>query len=174
MSTTPPTQGRHETAKAAQAFADYVDLGPDRSIRNLHAEYLKRSQSGTKPLPTQRLGTLKEWSSRFGWQDRITEAINQCSRQKLEAAAELDADTFLLTSRLLNERIHLATPLDAEAVIKMRETVRKPTPKGSTSVSVNLEIRQMVDRFAEEDGLTEGEKQELIEAIERHLAGGQP
>ncbi len=32
----------------------------------------------------------------------------------------------------------------------------------------------MVERFAEEDGLTEEEKRGLIEAIERHLAGGQP
>ncbi len=144
MSNTTSPQRPRESTKAAQAFADYVDLGPDRFIRNLHGQYLKRHQADPKPPPTQRLKTLKEWSSRFQWQARITEAINTDSRQKLDAAAELDAETFLLTSRLLNARIHLATPLDTEAVIKMREAVRKPVQKSAAlvHVNVNLEIRQ--------------------------------
>lgn len=59
-----------ETSRAKQAWADYVTLGPGRSLEKLAALY----QSSPKPTP---LRTLKGWSSAFGWQARLIEIANR-------------------------------------------------------------------------------------------------
>jgi len=61
-----------ETPKAASAFADYVALGPRRSLQRL-AE-LDVSQGYAKSIPT-RLTVLKRWSTEHKWQERIAEAV---------------------------------------------------------------------------------------------------
>ena len=162
-----PTAQPKPSTDAEAAFNDYVGLGDGRSLRKLHARY----QDDPNPTPTKRLKTLKEWSARYGWQDRIRQAETEAAEEKLRLAAMLDADTFLHSSRLLNERMRYATREHADAIVKMRESVRKPAPKGGTSVSVNvsLEIREIVERIAEEDGLTDDEKAELAAAVQRHL-----
>jgi len=60
-------QPSEESPKAAQSWADYVALGPDRSLTKLIARY--RRAPGT--CPTTRLQTLKKWSAEYGWQDRL-------------------------------------------------------------------------------------------------------
>jgi hypothetical protein len=61
-------------------------------------------------------------------------------------------------------------------VVKVRESVRKPTTKGGTSVNVTVrvEVEQLIDRIAEEDGLSADERDELAAAVERHLASVAP
>ena len=53
----------------AQAFEDYY-LMPDRSLRRLAAQYRSRSAGGQVP-PTRRFRTLAEWSTRYGWRERV-------------------------------------------------------------------------------------------------------
>lgn len=62
-----------ETAKAHQAFLDYVRMGAGRSIRALHASYEQQSDDKTtaKKPPTKTLRTIMRWSSRYNWQDRL-------------------------------------------------------------------------------------------------------
>jgi hypothetical protein len=60
-------QPSEESPKAAQAWADYVALGPDRSLAKLIARY----RSTPEACPTTRLQTLKRWSAEYGWQDRL-------------------------------------------------------------------------------------------------------
>lgn len=119
------------------AFADFVALKPgNRSLRNLHAGYVKRVQNGDKP-PTVRFNTIADWSARFHWQDRVKAVATERAQQQLDEAAEIDADTFLTTSRLINERAHYAHPGDTDVVIKMRESVRKAPSKPSASIDLN-------------------------------------
>lgn len=159
-----------DNPRAEHAFADYVGLGSSRSIGALHKRYLSVSE----PCPTKRLPTLKEWSSRYGWQARIADAVSAESDRMLHEASALDADTFLATSRLLNEQVRLATPMMADLVVKVRESVRKPLPKGGASVDVNVHVnvavQEYIDQVALEDGLTEEEKAELLANVQRHLA----
>ena len=159
-----------ETAKAAEAFAAYVALGPGRSLEKL-AQQRVRQGYGKSTASVVRV--LERWSSLYGWQDRIASARTEQSERMLQEAADLDAETFLETSRLLNERVHYSTRHHLDEIVKMRESVRKPTPKGGTNVNVNVsvEVQQMVDRIAEEDGLTDDEKAELAAAVRGHLAG---
>jgi hypothetical protein len=142
---------------AAQAFQDFVALGPSRSLRKLHEIYCQ--QSDIKP-PTKRFRTLAEWSTVFGWQDQIVNAATAISERMLNEAAELDADTFLKTSKGLNSRVDetSAKNMDIRDVIQIRESVRKPAPKGSASVdvsvNVNVQVRQALERIARERGLS--------------------
>ena len=63
-----------ETPRARQAFTDYLDLGPGRSLEKLHTLYQARGQTvGKAGVPTLRLNTLQTWSSAFGWQARLEE-----------------------------------------------------------------------------------------------------
>jgi hypothetical protein len=75
-----------EPARAHQAFLDYVRLGAGRSLRQLHAVYVKRASS--KPQadspPTTRLSTLFTWSARHAWQPRL--AAYREERQKADQA----------------------------------------------------------------------------------------
>ncbi|HVL23946.1 MAG TPA: hypothetical protein VM450_07670, partial [Thermomicrobiales bacterium] len=61
---------------------------------------------------------------------------------------------WLATDRVLNLMQHRARLLGLEA------------PK-----HVNVNIRQLVDKVAAEDGMTDDERQALYDAVERHLAG---
>jgi len=56
-----------ESPKAAQAWADYVALGADRSLPKLIGRYRTASETS----PTTRLATLKQWSAEYHWQSRL-------------------------------------------------------------------------------------------------------
>lgn len=70
-----------ETNKASQAFEDYFNLGPGRSLAKLVQSY---GEAGAKSVPTKHLATLEKWSSAFRWQERIRE------REGIIAAATLE------------------------------------------------------------------------------------
>lgn len=56
-----------ESPRARQAWADYLAMGPGRSLERL----VERYKSGTRSAPTRRLTTLKCWSGMFDWQNRL-------------------------------------------------------------------------------------------------------
>lgn len=71
-----------ETAKAAQAFADYVAMGPKRSLRKL-CEFYHRN-------PTY-LTQLRDWSVEYQWQERLKEM----AAEQIAAAQDLKVDTYV-------------------------------------------------------------------------------
>jgi hypothetical protein len=72
-----------ETPRARQAWADYLALGPGRSLEHLAVAY----QSSTGSVPTRQLSRLKYWSGVFGWQDRLQAIAND----QVAAAAAAEA-----------------------------------------------------------------------------------
>lgn len=58
-----------ETAKPAEAFADYVALGPKRSLRALARIY---AESGRYKSAATGLRVLADWSIQFHWQEELT------------------------------------------------------------------------------------------------------
>jgi hypothetical protein len=72
-----------ETARAKAAWADYLALGPDRSLEKLAERY----RSVAEVVPTRRLNTLKAWSAAFGWQARLEEIADQAAREAEEKQA---------------------------------------------------------------------------------------
>lgn len=157
-----------ESAKAAQAFRDYVALGADRSLEALATKY----RTSTEPAPTRHLRTLKGWSSEFGWQQRIANAATAATERMLETAAELDAEAFLGTSRILNKAVSATlagkTDLTPADIVRIREAVRKPKERADVAVNVNLD--DYVNRVAHERGLTRIEREALKKKFRDHAA----
>jgi len=61
-----------ETRKANQALRDYTLMGPGRSLRKLHQRYTGPTpENDENEPPTRHLRTLKAWSARYRWQDRV-------------------------------------------------------------------------------------------------------
>lgn len=59
-----------ESARARQAWADYLALGDARSLEALLNRYQTAKAQGDS-APTTRLMTLADWSRHFGWQARL-------------------------------------------------------------------------------------------------------
>ncbi len=124
-----PAARTTDTPKAAEAFAAYVALGPGRTLRTLADQYV---QQGRYKTAATALRIFADWSVRDRWQDRIRDVLTAEAERNLEEAAMLDAATFLQSSRLLYERMQYATREHADALVKMRESVRRPAPKLGT------------------------------------------
>ena len=118
---------------------------------------------------------LEKWSAQFRWQARIVEAITEAAERKLAEAAEIDAESFLKSSRVIAKAIDLADrgskTMLPQDLVKIRESVRKPQPKGATNINVKLDVQltQFLQEIAEADGLTEIERQELEADVKTFL-----
>lgn len=154
-----------ETPEAKEAFAEYVALGPGRSLRKLASVLVAQERYKTE---TTAFNVVGRWSGQHNWQERIGRAATERADRLLQEASELDADTFLRSSRKLNEQIKTAG--DPGDVVRIRESVRKPMPKGGAAVSVNVsvEVRQIAEQLAKSLGIT---ADELIADAEAIAAG---
>lgn len=158
-----------ETAPAAEAFRDYVALGPKRSLRLLAKIYAERERYKTA---TTAFSVLSRWSALFRWQERLAAATSAHIDAILAEAGEVDAKTFLRTSELLAERVAMSQPLDADFLVKVRESVRKPAPRGAggvdVTVKVTLALQELAERAAAEEGF---DPADVIAEAEAFLAG---
>lgn len=127
-----------ETAKAAQAFADYVNLGPTRSLRKLHVLYC---QQGANGAPTKRFETLAEWSTENNWQDRL----KQIAAHQLESASELKTTTYINILGEYHRRVSdepRRQVMELNALHGIYDRVKPETPQTSggsgPSITVNF------------------------------------
>ena len=93
------TSERKETARARQAFCDFRDMGPNRSLPKL----LEKYRTSTDDRPTRNLSRLKFWSQVWNWQARVAiweseldyarcqEQLRQVERQAAENARVMQA-----------------------------------------------------------------------------------
>lgn len=155
--------------KVAEFFAAYVGMGPGRNLRALAAVLVEQGHYKTASTA---FGQLARMSSAHRWQERLSAAITAKTEEALAKAAEIDAQSFLRTSELVAGRLAFTDPLHVDAVIKMRESVRKPEPKGSgASINLNLSVtlRAIVERVAAERGL---DPEDVLAEAEQIIAGG--
>src|SRR5262245_22273361 len=75
-----------ERKNAILACNDWLRLGPGRSLSGLLAFYAEVGQ--IRP-PARSKATLKNWSVRFGWQDRSAIYDTVIERQRKEQDAEV-------------------------------------------------------------------------------------
>ena len=121
------------TDKAAEAFREYVELGPDRSHKKLARRFLAE---GRYKSFDSAIGSISKWSAKYSWPARISMAVTESVTRKLEQAAELDADTFLKTSQRLNDLVNSPGYIDPGNVTRVRESVRKAESKSVASIDV--------------------------------------
>ncbi len=77
---------RAETVRAKRAWADYLAMGPERSLSSLAERYWTARTQGVS-VPTVRLMTLADWSRHFDWQARL----KQIADDEAKAAEEREA-----------------------------------------------------------------------------------
>lgn len=153
---------RKPDVTGAELFAAWIDAGAPKY--RPFADLLV--QQGRYKTATTALGQLGRFASRGQWQDRKAQALNDAADAKLQESAVLDADSFLLSSRELNRRMQYATSDHLDAIIKIRESVRKPQPK-TAAVQVNLNL--IVDDLARKYGLTDDERTSLFEDMQADM-----
>ena len=128
-----------EKPEAARAFEDYYALGEGRSLSALAARY----RSVAEPCPTKRLPTLKEWSARFGWQQRVKD-------RDAEDAAEVRKQ---LRQRTAKFRKHLLDGLEADIRLKLQE-LKGGAPVLATDAAAVERLTKLYFQLAE-DPLTD-------------------
>lgn len=121
-----------ETARAVNAFADYVALGPGRSIRKLHDAYVIAAGDGK---PAENVRQLERWSADHNWQGRLAamEADRLAAGQEIRTALYLRALTEY--DRRTDGTLIEAAPLDAIHAIYDRV---RPTERSGADIAINL------------------------------------
>jgi hypothetical protein len=98
-----------ETPRAAQAWADYLALGPDRSLTRLAEQYQKHTESS----PAVTLRQLKKWSTQHDWQGRLKAIADAQAREAEERQAEYIRSIMETGFGLPHERVALLKGLAA-------------------------------------------------------------
>lgn len=82
---------KRESPRALQAFNEFYDLGPGRSLDKLLGVYRERRQSaGKSTVPTTRMRTLEQWSTDHDWVGRcIARAQREADAAEARNAEEL-------------------------------------------------------------------------------------
>ena len=113
---------------ADRALADYVAMGPQRSLKKLAQHYTEaRTENGT-------VGNLRYWSRTRGWvraaQEHDAQVAGEVSRKAIEAQAEAtwdEAAELMDTARVASDRLKACLPslevADASAAKAMADVV---------------------------------------------------
>jgi hypothetical protein len=110
-----------ESAKAYQAFVDYVNLGPTRSLRKL-VDFYNR--------PSTYLRQLAVWSTENDWQGRL----KAMSAEQLDSATELKTTTYVNILGEYHRRISdepRRQIMDLNALHGIYDRVKPETPQAS-------------------------------------------
>jgi len=113
------------------AYADYLRLGPDRSLERLATEYRAR----TDGVPTHQLSRLKQWSTTYGWQSRlqvIADAeVREAETREAVHRREIMESGYALVWERVRALKELADRLFAELQDPSRRWVREAKVVGS-------------------------------------------
>ena len=137
---------RNETSKAVQACNDYLRMGPGRSLRVLARRYNDHEQ---KLTPTRSMGTLGNWSTRYGWQDR-----GEQYDAELETLKTAEADAVMQEGlALAHERVRMLKALaeDLEPFVILGITKKGQEVKAVDPAAV-AQLRGTLDDIAKETG----------------------
>jgi hypothetical protein len=140
-----------ESATAYEAFIDYAELGASRSLAALCRLYCGRSGAKKRP-PTTRLNTLKAWSSKFRWQERLMDYMTEVfdrRREKMLLKAEkldeaFDHQILELQKLRITRRGFVDDPRDMDKPADQRRKIESITLKLNTS-----ELAELVRAFGQ-------------------------
>jgi hypothetical protein len=126
----PSSSGTHvESARAREAWADYLAMGDGRSLEKL----LERYQTATESPPTKRLKSLKDWSRYFDWQGRLKRLADDAVKA-VEDAYQAERQAVLSEGLALDhERVRLLKKLAARIDADL-ESFAETAPAASSPV----------------------------------------
>lgn len=111
-----------ESAKAKTAWADYLGMGPGRSLEKLHRLYQVRQSNGETTVPSVTLRSLEQWSSDFRWQERLQAIVDEEARIAAEKEAEYRREIMETGYATAHERVKLLNRLAGGIVNDLRIT----------------------------------------------------
>lgn len=134
-----------EPDKANLALHDYEALGPDRTLEALTALY----RASATPIPTRHIATLKNWSTRYAWVDRVAAV------QELRLAAERKARDAVWAQRreqIRDDSWELAQRLRQRALELLdHPTVEETSTETNTAEGKTITIVIKPSRWAQRD-----------------------
>lgn len=164
---------KYESSQARQAWADFVALGPGRTLTRLWALY--ESRKDYEEIPCSNISGLRRWSSSFDWRGRIArmeqEQSAELERTQIfrEQKARQDHKTELL---VIVERLRarglemLKYPLvEVTRTVDGKTTIMKPARWTAADVPRYIETADRLLRLALE--MPTGERQLDIEQMIR-------
>lgn len=153
-----PNQG--ESSKAIIACNDYLRMGPGRSLRRLEEKYCKGER---KLAPTRSIGTINNWSTDFGWQERAAAYDKVIDAEKTAAVdarrRAIMENGLALEHERVNELDELYAKLKLEFI--QRGLWYTDTKLSATGMTVDVEVfnkalvdslRATLDDLAKETG----------------------
>lgn len=85
-------------ARIEQAYADYVALGDHRTLVKLWERY--QECDDPRLVPTKRIATIKAWSKRYRWQERIRQAaVRETLAQERRLAVDRERERHAVRDR---------------------------------------------------------------------------
>jgi len=115
--------------KAAQCFADYVELGPQRSLRKLLAKYV---EDGVKSPASIR--QLERWSTDYDWQQRLKDI----AAGRIDEAMEYRLGTYVAITKKYHKMIVIDEPngitVPLHATNSIFDRVKPKEPETAASI----------------------------------------
>lgn len=139
-----------ETPNAYQAFCDYTEMGANRSIRRLHAQYQQSDNA-----PSRNYGTIASWSKRYEWQRRIKDWQAENALVSLRNNREaFDAHVSRVLPMVNRLAEHIEQMLDTFQQLRVtrRQLIQHPSDPTrqieSVQTKVNArDLRELVSAF---------------------------
>lgn len=162
-----------ENSNARQAWADYVALGPGRTISKLHRLYEDRREH--EDVPSTNLATLRKWSTSFDWRGRIARMEDEQSAdltrtqifREQKARQDHKVELISLVEALRSRaREMLKFPLaEITKTVDGRTTIIKPIKFTAADIPRYIEAADKLLRLALE--MPTGERQLDLEQMIR-------
>ena len=127
---------RAEKPEAARAFEDYYALGEGRSLARLAAMY----RASSNPAPTRHIRTLKDWSARHGWQQRIKDRDAEDAEEVRKA----------LKKRVKAHRERLLGAIEVDSARYIKQLREDPAALMATDAGALEKLTKLYFQLAEE------------------------
>ncbi|MBQ9739869.1 MAG: hypothetical protein IJV91_02910 [Kiritimatiellae bacterium] len=141
-----------ESAKAFEAFAAYRDMGAERSLRKLTQQLHKN------------LTTIRDWSVKWNWQERVRAYDRELDRQAREQAVRS-------VRQMTDRHIRIAMQLQAKAVRALENLDEAQlTPKMMLAFLTKATELERMNRLSNA-GLDENGQKEAASEVEIIIEG---
>lgn len=131
----------NETNPSYAAFLDYIGMGAGRSLSLLARDYANRTPADPRP-PTKQLSTLKEWSSKFNWQTRISSYLRELAEAQVfdtrERLLSLESDAWSDYETARKKVLDMFAQLDQLKTTKRSKPQTDPSDPAKTIQIVTM------------------------------------
>lgn len=133
-----------ETEAAKRAYADYVSLGPERTVAKLWRLY----EPDLDHSPTRKLDTLYTWSKKFKWDKRILAIAEDMAKEAEDKERAYRRSILDSGYSLAHERVKILK----ELADKIQEQLCVPGLTLKKQSSLLRDLRSVLEDIAKEQG----------------------